>query len=132
MQICHELSCKHGLSSSLPFLSRPRGKITVTTPKLTTSKFCAILVRLCLLQAFAILSEAKDEHTRKRKFLLSLYNDAEQCVKVMDHNILSLLQSKVGNIEENMKKHKLQLAREEYFLLVAGNEQPLLSYYRRF
>ena len=38
----------------------------------------------------------------------------------MDHNILSLLQSKVGNIEENIKKHKLQLAREDYFLLVAG------------
>ncbi|XP_044180685.1 uncharacterized protein LOC114957392 [Acropora millepora] len=71
-------------------------------------------------KAFAILSEAKDEHTRKSKFLLSLYNYAEQCVKVMDHNILSLLQSKVGNIEENMKKHKLQLACEEYFLLVAG------------
>ncbi|XP_067035396.1 dual serine/threonine and tyrosine protein kinase-like [Acropora muricata] len=71
-------------------------------------------------KAFAILSEAKDEHTRKRKFLLSLYNDAEQRVKVMDQSILSLLQSKVGNIEENIKKHKLQLAREEYFLLVAG------------
>ena len=78
------------------------------------------------------MSEAKDEHTRRRQILLGLYNDAEQCVKVMDHNILSLLQSKVGNIEENMNKHKLQLAREEYFLLVAGNEQPLLSYYRRF
>ena len=38
----------------------------------------------------------------------------------MDDSILSLLQTKVGNIEENMKKHKLQLAREEYFLLVAG------------
>ena len=39
----------------------------------------------------------------------------------MDNKILSLLRSKVGNIEENIKKHKLQLAREEYFLLVAGS-----------
>ena len=38
----------------------------------------------------------------------------------MDHNILSLLQTKVGNIEEEMKRHKLQLACEEYILLVAG------------
>ena len=81
---------------------------------------CDFCATLCLLQAFAILSEAKDEHTRKRKFLLNLYKDAEQCLKDMDHNILSLLQTKVGNIEENMKKNKLQLAREEYFLLVTG------------
>ena len=125
MQICHELSCKHGLSSSLP----APGDNTQTN---NIQILCDSCATLCLLQAFAILSEAKDEHTRKSKFLLSLYNDAEQCVKVMDHNILPLLQSKVGNIEENMKKHKLQLAREDYFLLVAGNEQPLLSYYRRF
>ncbi|XP_074633532.1 uncharacterized protein LOC141892232 [Acropora palmata] len=71
-------------------------------------------------KAFAILSEAKDEHTRKKEILLSLYKDAEQCLEDMDDNILSLLRSKVGNIEENIKKHKLQLAREEYFLLVAG------------
>ncbi|XP_015758799.1 PREDICTED: bacterial dynamin-like protein [Acropora digitifera] len=38
----------------------------------------------------------------------------------MDDNMLSLLQTNVGNIEENVKNRKLQLAREEYFLLVAG------------
>ena len=118
MQICHELSCKHGLSSSLPALEE---RLLSTTPKLTTSKFSAIFcATLCFLQAYAILSEAKYEHTRKRKFLLSLYNDAEHRLKNMDHNILSLLQTKVGNIEEEMKRHKLQLACEEYILLVAG------------
>ena len=66
------------------------------------------------------MSEAKDEHTRKRQILLTLYKDAEQCLEDMDDNILSLLQTNVGNIEENVKNHKLQLAREEYFLLVAG------------
>ena len=66
------------------------------------------------------MSEAKDEHTRKRQILLSLYKDAEECLEDMDDNILSLLQTNVGNIEENVKNHKLQLAREEYFLLVAG------------
>ena len=129
MQICHELSCKHGLFSSLPAPGKDYCHNTQTNNTQILCDFCATL---CLLQAFAILSEAKDEHTRKRRFLLSLYNDTEQCVKVIDHNILPLLQSKVGNIEENIKKHKLQLAREEYFLLVAGNEQPLPSYYRRF
>ncbi|XP_044180686.1 uncharacterized protein LOC114957362 isoform X1 [Acropora millepora] len=71
-------------------------------------------------KAFVILSEAKVEHTRKKEILLSLYKDAEQRLEDMDDKILSLLRSKVGNIEENIKKHKLQLAREEYFLLVAG------------
>ena len=66
------------------------------------------------------MSEAKDEHTRKRQILLTLYKDAKQCLEDMDDNILSLLQTNVGNIEENVKNHKLQLAREEYFLLVAG------------
>ena len=66
------------------------------------------------------MSEAKDEHTRKRQILLTLYKDAEQCLEDMDDNILSLLQTNVGNIEDNVKNHKLQLAREEYFLLVAG------------
>ncbi|XP_067036384.1 uncharacterized protein [Acropora muricata] len=70
-------------------------------------------------KAFAILSEAKDERTRKKEILLSLYKDAEQCLEDMDDNILSLLRSKAGNIEENIKKHKLQLDRGEYFLLVA-------------
>ena len=49
-----------------------------------------------------------------------MYKDAKQCLEDMDDNILSLLQTNVGNIEENVKNHKLQLAREEYFLLVAG------------
>ena len=66
------------------------------------------------------MSEAKDEHTRKRQILLSLYKDAEECLENMDDNMLSLLQTNVGNIEENVKNRKLQLAREEYFLLVAG------------
>ena len=66
------------------------------------------------------MSEAKDQHTRKRQILLSLYKDAEECLENMDDNMLSLLQTNVGNIEENVKNRKLQLAREEYFLLVAG------------
>ena len=103
----------------LPF--PPQGKdYSYNTQTNNIQILCDFCATLCLLQAFAVLSEAKDEHTRKRKFLLSLYNNAEQCVKVMDDNSLSLLRSKVGNIEENMKKQKLELAREEYFLLVAG------------
>ncbi|XP_067035404.1 uncharacterized protein [Acropora muricata] len=71
-------------------------------------------------EAFSILSEAKDEDERKREKLLSFFNYAQQCWEVMDDSILSLLQAKVGNIEVNIDKHKSQLARKEYFLLVAG------------
>ncbi|XP_068686340.1 mitofusin-1-like [Montipora foliosa] len=71
-------------------------------------------------QAFSILSEAKDEDSRKRHILTDLYNDTETCLEKMDEKILKLLQQKESNVEEKMKNHKLQLARKEYFLLVAG------------
>ena len=50
------------------------------------------------LQAFYILSEAKDEHTRKRQILLRLYKDADECLEDMNNNIFSLLETKVGNV----------------------------------
>ena len=72
------------------------------------------------LQAFSILSEAKDEDARKSRSLLKLFIDAEEIMNKMDEKILNLLQQNVGNVEEKMKNHKLQLSRREYFLLVAG------------
>ena len=75
---------------------------------------------LCFFQAFSILSEAKDEDERKRLILLDLFENTEGCLKKMDKKFLNLLQMKVPNVIENIKNHKLQLARKEYFLLVAG------------
>ena len=72
------------------------------------------------LQAFSILSEARDEDARKKGSLLNLFVDAEEILNKMDEKILNLLQQNVGNVEEKMKNHKLQLAQREYFLLVAG------------
>ena len=72
-------------------------------------------------QAFSILSEAKDDDARKSRSLLKLFIDAQEIMNTMDEKILNLLQQKVSNVKEKMKNHKLQLARREYFLLVAGN-----------
>ncbi|XP_068705727.1 uncharacterized protein [Montipora foliosa] len=71
-------------------------------------------------KAFSILSEAKDEDERKRLILLDLFENTEGCLKKMDKKFLNLLQMKVPNVKENIKNHKLQLTRKEYFLLVAG------------
>ncbi|XP_068737136.1 uncharacterized protein [Montipora capricornis] len=70
--------------------------------------------------AFSILSEAKDEDERKRLILLDLLENTEGCLMKMNKKFLNLLQMKVPNVKENIKNHKLQLARKEYFLLVAG------------
>ncbi|KAL9963723.1 hypothetical protein ACROYT_G027257 [Oculina patagonica] len=71
-------------------------------------------------QAFSILSQAKDEDERKRKILLNLFYESENCLHNMDEKLLHLLQQNMGNIEEKMKNYQVQLKQKEYFLLVAG------------
>jgi len=66
------------------------------------------------------LSEAKHEDVRKRQVLLDFYTEAEGFLDRMDEQILTLLQFYVGNIEESMRSHRMQLEQKEYFLLVAG------------
>ena len=72
------------------------------------------------LQAFSILSDAKDEEAKKRQGLLNFYNEAESFMEKMDGSIFALLQQNVGNIKEKMKNHNVQLQQKGYFLLVAG------------
>jgi len=57
----------------------------------------------------------------KREALLKLYSDTEDCVQKMDDEIIALLEKKVGNIKEKIKRHRAHLERQEYYLLVAGN-----------
>ena len=38
----------------------------------------------------------------------------------MDDEMIALLEKKVGNIKEKIKRHRAQLERQEYYLLVAG------------
>ena len=66
------------------------------------------------------MSEAKHEDVRKRQVLLDFYTEAEGFLDRMDEQILTLLQFYVGNIEESMRSHRMQLEQKEYFLLVAG------------
>ena len=78
----------------------------------------AVVAEICTLhinnavaspQAFSILSEAKDEDTRKRLDLLGLYNAAEKCLDKVDDKILHLLQQNVSNVQEKLhnKGHRI-------------------------
>ena len=76
---------------------------------------------MCFFQAYSVLSEAKQEDEKKRKELLTLYEDAERQMKKLDKKILDLLEQYVENHEKKMENQKKRLKRKEYFLLVAGN-----------
>ncbi|XP_067035453.1 dual serine/threonine and tyrosine protein kinase-like [Acropora muricata] len=71
-------------------------------------------------EAYSVLSEAKQVDEKKRKELLTLYEDAELIMKKLDKKILDLLEQYVGNVKEKMENQKERLKCKEYFLLVAG------------
>lgn len=72
------------------------------------------------LKAFSILSEAKDDDTRKRKVLMTFYTETKRLLDKIDDHLFTLLQRHVGNFNEDIKRHKENLEQKEYFLLVAG------------
>ena len=67
------------------------------------------------------MSDAKQEVEKKRKELLTLYEDAELRMKKLDKKILDLLEQYVGNVEKKMENQKERLKCKENILLVAGN-----------
>ena len=66
------------------------------------------------------MTDAQEDDIKKRTILLSLYSGAEELVNKLDPKIHALLQQSVGNLEEKIENHQLQLTRKEYFVLVAG------------
>ncbi|CAH3030375.1 unnamed protein product, partial [Porites evermanni] len=72
------------------------------------------------LQAFSILSKAKEEDDRKRQALLSFYAKAQDLLSKMDGPMLTLLQRHTKNVKEVLKWHEKQLKQTQYFLLVSG------------
>ena len=83
------------------------------------SKFSCLML-IYFLQAFSILSEAKEEDARKRQDLLSYYAKADALLRKMDEPMLALLQRHTKNVKDNMQWHEKQLKQTQYFLLVAG------------
>ena len=78
-------------------------------------------MRVCLFPwAFSILTDAQEDDKKKRTVLLSLYNEAEELLYKLDPKVRALLQHSVGNLEEKIENHQLQLTRKEYFVLVTG------------
>lgn len=73
-----------------------------------------------MFQAFAILSEARDEDAWNRQALLKVYSDTEDGLKKMDDKLIDLSSKSVANIQEKIRHHQAQLEQKEYFLLVAG------------
>ena len=83
-----------------------------------------VILRLCkilyFLQAFSILSKAKEEDDRKRQALLTFYAKAQDLLSKMDGPMLTLLQRHTKNVKEVLKWHEKQLKQTQYFLLVSG------------
>lgn len=67
------------------------------------------------------MSEVKREDERKKGDLLKLYVETEKYLS--DDTTLTLLQKKIKNVVEEFEKHKMELSRKEYFVLVAGKNQ---------
>ena len=57
---------------------------------------------------------------RKKKILSGLYAECEECLTEMDAKIRSLLKRQIGNLDELIRKHQIDMKRKEYVLLVAG------------
>ena len=57
---------------------------------------------------------------RKMKILSGLYAECEECLTEMDAKIRSLLKRQIGNFDELIRKHQIDMKRKEYVLLVAG------------
>ena len=81
---------------------------------------CYFLNLIFPLQAFSILSEVRDHDMRKKKMLSGLYAECEECLTEMDAKIRSLLKRQIGNLDELIRKHQIDMKRKEYVLLVAG------------
>ena len=54
------------------------------------------------------------------KILSGLYAECEECLTEMDAKIRSLLKRQIGNFDELIRKHQIDMKRKEYVLLVAG------------
>ena len=52
--------------------------------------------------------------------LSGLYAECEECLTKMDAKIRSLLKRQIGNFDELIRKHQIDMKRKEYVLLVAG------------
>ena len=57
---------------------------------------------------------------RKKKILSGLYAECEECLTEMDAKTRSLLKRQIGNFDELIRKHQIDMKRKEYVLLVAG------------
>ena len=78
-------------------------------------------------QAFSVLSKIKDEDAKVKEFLLSFYREVQTCYDDLDDNIQTLLKKKMGNVKEKMKSHQIKMKKEDYYLLVAGTFNCIIS-----
>ncbi|XP_022796263.1 dual serine/threonine and tyrosine protein kinase-like [Stylophora pistillata] len=71
-------------------------------------------------QACSVLSEAREEDTRKKTALLQFFSQAETCFGHLDDIMLNLVSMNMGDVNERMRSHRERMKQREYFLLVAG------------
>ena len=91
------------------------------------SHFLYIYMRTFCPLAFSVLSKIKDEDAKVKEFLLSFYREIETCYDDLDDNIQTLLKKKMGNVKEKMKSNQIKMKKEDYYLLVAGTFNCIIS-----
>ena len=67
-----------------------------------------------------MISKAKDEDMRKRKYLQQLYSQTKACLDKLDDAALSVLNKHFGNVKDAVITNQKRLTRQQYYVLVAG------------
>ena len=62
------------------------------------------------------MTDAQEDDKKKRTVLLSLYTEADELLYKLDPKVRALLQHSVGNLEEKIENHQLQLTRTKGIL----------------
>ena len=67
-----------------------------------------------------MISKAKDEDMRKRKYLQQFYSMTKACLDKLDDTALSVLNKHFGNVKDAVITNQKRLTRQQYYVLVAG------------
>ena len=67
-----------------------------------------------------MVSKAKDEDMRKRRYLQQFYSTTKACLDKLDEAALSVLNKNFGNVKNAVMTNQKRLTRQQYYVLVAG------------
>ena len=72
-----------------------------------------------------MISKAKDEDMRKRRYLQQFYTKTKACLDKLDEAALSVLDKNFGNVKDAFMINQNRLTRQQYYVLVAGMQNKI-------